>query len=415
MNNIKDSIRAATKSNVKNNKTIKISLFFLAIMLIMSGHGIIIPFLTVMVNKNEPIVAGIVTSAFSVGGLLSAPIIGNFVNNKKSKDILQLTLFAYFIVMLLTFLVINNSNPFPLIILRFLTGVLMSTGFAAVETYISKNEEEENQSSYFLFISFANFIGMVLGPTLGFFMIAQHSNYPILFVLFGIAILTIGLIHIFVKEDSTDTTSLLSPSSDNPFVTLYTEFKIVYQLKTILFSLIAFATFGFVITSFEAFSIPFILKHYTKIFLQTPLWMLLLELLAIGIVSLIYLFIFNPRVISKFGAFNVIITTAFISSISFGLFIIYPSIYVMLLLIFVGVISMAVFSNAIIYYLSTNYDNKGFILGLKNSSMSIGSAVGPIMSGILYAFNPNFFIISISLLLFTIGITGIFLRKAKEI
>src|SRR5699024_7727091 len=104
---------------------------------------------------------------------------------------------------------------------------------------------------------------------------------------------------------------------------------------------------------------------------------LIVEGLILLILALFYLFAVNPKLIEKYGALKVVLGSGFTGALSFLCFAFLPSLNILAIVITFAAVSIAVFSNAIVYYLSTNYENKGFILGLKNSSLNIGSIIGP--------------------------------------
>lgn len=385
-------------------------IFIASIALTMIGQGLIIPLLTKIINSNieSSLIIGIMIASYSLGTLLSAPFSGDYINSNGSKKTLELSLITY---MILLFLTLNSHHIIIIIILRFLSGVFMSLIFACIETYIAKHQAVNNRSVDYLLISISNSIGMILGPILGILLLTNFKNSLLVFLIF-VSIVLILLIHYNIDEQST--LSLPHKLDTHSFVQ---DFKILSKNSYIVYVLVAFAIFGFISTSFESFGLSYITLNYDILPLVHNILFYLsyvIEIILIIIVSIIYLFCFNPTTIKNLGSYTIIFLSSLITAVSLFFAIITSNFYIFILVIGIMVVGLSVYSNSIILFISQIDYNKGLALGLKNSMMGVGGFLGPILSGYLFAINQNFFILFLIFLLLIIALWNILLSKYKR-
>lgn len=390
---------------LQKSKFIRFILFFLSIVLVMIGHGIIIPIITDFITLEyiDPITVGIIIASYSFGSLVSAPFIGNYINKNSSRIVLQISLILYFISLLLVF---STSNILLIIIIRFISGILMSATFSAVETYISKYETIESQSKFFIIISSANSIGMTIGPVIGAFIL-YSNNLNLIYALGFIAILLSIAVHFSLTNEDKNK-KIINPNQ----IFIFKEVKEIIKDKKTLFALGSFAMFGFITASFEGFGFSFLILKYHNTIQYYSITIILFEIIALVFFSLLYLLFINPKIVKVFNPFSILICSAFIAALSFFLMFWNLHFYFFILIVTISFVSLLIFSNSIILFLSISGPNKGLILGLKNSAMGIGAIFGPILSGVIYSFNSGYFLLMISLILFIISIFGtLFLNK----
>lgn len=391
-----------------SKKTVRLFLFFLSIVLVMIGQGIVIPIVTELLTlqKASPLLVGIIVSAYSLGSLLFSPFIGNYINRTSSKNILQYSLIFYFITLLLLF---STTNIFLIICLRFIGGILMAATFAAVEIYISKNESLTEQSKLFLIISSANSIGMSIGPIIG--TIIVYTKSP--FLLYSLGFLSIVL-SILVHFSLNEVQKQKSNSSQNinlQVKTFFNELLFLFQDPKTLYALTSFAVFGFITNSFEGFGLSFLINKYSSVFQNYNLTFIILEILLLVILALFYIFLINPILLKKYSPFESLIASSLISSANFFLMIFNINLYLFIIIVTLSFLGLVIFSNSIILYLSLSGPNKGLVLGVKNSAMGFGAIIGPIVSGMVYSINSSLFIVFIGAILILISAWGMILLK----
>jgi DHA1 family multidrug resistance protein-like MFS transporter len=120
-----------------------------------------------------------------------------------------------------------------------------------------------------------------------------------------------------------------------------------------------------------------------------------LVILIVGIIGTIVQGVLVGRLINKFGEEKVLTGSLIVSAIGFILMTTAPSFAWVLITTSLFYLGNSILRPALNTFISNLAGNKqGMVMGLNNSFMSLGNAVGPILAGMLFEWNihiPYFF------------------------
>lgn len=355
-------------------KRINLSLF-LIVFLIMIGQGIVVPKVTILITNGNTIGGALIVSSFSIGSLIMAPFLGKYISTIGPKKIIIFFLPFYALFISITLLLpITNLAILIIILLRFVSGFLLSAIYTSVEAIISVSETQKNQSKTFFNLSIINAIGMISGPFIGLFFSVYVALAYILTSLIIVYIISYKINYIY---------HYISPKK--------------LKLNVNFFHpLLGIFLFGFAISTFETFSIAYIYSTYH--IENYNIVVIILFSLFLFLLTLLYLFKINFKLLNIKSAFNFILFYSLIISISLIFLYFYNNIYIAILLFVLLGISLSGLANAILVFLSGHSKDKATVLSWKNTVLAFGTSIGPILSSFIYNINKNFFFIFLGIL-----------------
>ncbi len=356
--------------------TKRILLLCIIIIFVMVGYGIVIP-LTSFFKENlgfTNIEVALLFSLYALGQLISAPLIGisNDIYGNKKSIVIGFLLFIIFFT--ITF---SIKIPYLILFFRFLSGVLGGIVTISIENYIGQNSKEVDKVKFFTYTSLSIGIGMTLGPIIGVLIIVAQK-----IVLSSILVISILLIIIVYYKLKDDKTTLNTEPVKSQF---YNSFIKSIKNKFNIFILAVFFLFGFISSSFEYKIFDFIKYNYKIV--NTSIILVLLCLLL----GIVYIIILNPKIVYKMSRINYISKNLVMIIISF-IIIIFSKNNINLFIF--GITLLIIYLATLISTLTTiitivNYKS-GFILGLRNSFLSVGAIFGPLITAFLDTYNQYF-------------------------
>lgn len=363
----------------------------------MAGYGIFIPIIAYNVHTGTSNLANqsLLLSMFAIGQFISSPILGSFSDYYGIKKTILMAIIGYFGTIFLT-LVVKN---FHLILgLRLISGIFAGGGVASVENYIAKMVTEKEKAYYYTFTSMSIGVGMIIGPILGFIYLKFNLMIAILMLILGCTIFIINKVLIVKDEVLEKKTSSYSKNFISDLKTISKNSKNIHILLTVFL-------FGFVASSFESIGLLYV---YT--YIKVDALNIIVSLILV-IVLIYYVMILSPKIINKYNKYH--LTFVQITAIILGLALTLVAKYPVLILfgLFAIICGMSSLISTLTTYTAELNKSAGIILGLRNSCLSIGSILGPILIGRMYDISAHLSIVGIILLCIVIIIVSVIYER----
>lgn len=319
---------------------------------------------------------GIIFASMNLGNFLMAPVWGNLGDIKNRKYIIAFTLFFYGVSQ---FFFGYFSNIYLIILVRFAAGFfaagVISNGLAHIsEDPYYETIRKRTISSFVSFFAIGGAAGYYLGGWVGTYFVGQESY--VLFTQAMVTMLVVVFFLIFVDVPNFNHQNKARPS----FINQIKQFK-TFSKPLMLLILIA-VIISIAHTNFSKYLDLYIndLGYSSKDIGQ---------LVAVtGLLTLVINWFVVPKMIKHVKATTTLISAVIISAVfSFLTFYldqthIYFYVYTFYLLYIVG---KAIYEPTLTYHLS-NFDevSPGMIMGIRQSAISLGAVIGPLLGGYLY-------------------------------
>lgn len=317
---------------------------------------------------------GIFFATMSIGNFLGSPFFGSLSDNHGRVKYLIIGLLGYGISQLgFGF----NSNPFIIVIFRFLGGFFVTSYVTTIMAYLTDITNKENRLKFIAYYSAATTIGGALGSLLG--GVIGNSNYKYtFFVQFLLCIFTSLLIFMLMGETIERKTEKVKISLNNFSIRNYGN----HLTKNIVLVIIIIMIFFFASTSYNSS-----INYYIESVLNLPPSFNGIFLSIAGIVGFLANLIVTPYLGKKFKDITIFKTLTLLLGISLILSIFAPNntLFFICMILFVALASIHVpLQQSILTKMSK--DNYGSIMGLLNSSKSIGMICGSLFAGFIFDF-----------------------------
>lgn len=350
---------------------------------------------------------GIIYASMNLGNFLMAPVWGNLGDVKNRKNVIAITLFFYGVAQFFFGLF---SNVYLIILARFFAGFfaagVISNGLAHIseDPYYDKFRKK-TISSFVSFFAIGGAGGYYIGGWIGSFLTGNESY--VLFIQSIITTLVVIFFLIFVDIPRFNHLNKERPS----FISQFKQFK-SFSKPLILLIVIA-VIISISQTNFSKYLDLYIndLGYSSKDIGQ---------LVAVtGLLTLVINWFVVPKTIKHVKATTSLIFSVFLSAIfSFLTFYldqtnIFIYVYTFYLIYVIG---KAIYEPTLTYHLS-NFDevSPGMIMGIRQSAISLGAVIGPLLGGFLYKdLNAGMFFIMSGLLVIS-GILLIYYVKLRGV
>lgn len=348
---------------------------------------------------------GVIFATMNLGNFVMAPVWGNLGDLKNRKFIIAFTLIFYGIAQ---FFFGFFSNIFLIIIARFFAGFfaagIISNGLAHIsEDPHYQHTRKKMISSFVSFFTIGGAAGYYLGGVVGNFFIGKES-----YVLYTQAVVTFivaGYLILFVRMPNFN-----QKTKERP--TLISQLKQFRHFSKPLMILIFIA----VVVSIAQTNFSKYLDLYINDLGYTAKD--IGELVAVtGILTLLVNWFIVPKLIKHIKPETSLILAITLSAVfSFLTFALDQSNIFLWVYTFylVYIIGKAIYEPTLTYHLS-NYDevSPGMVMGIRQSAISLGAIIGPIIAGFLYKdLGVGMFYILSALLLFS-AIMLIYYKKLR--
>lgn len=348
---------------------------------------------------------GVIFATMNLGNFVMAPVWGNLGDLKNRKFIIAFTLIFYGIAQ---FFFGFFSNIYLIIIARFFAGFfaagIISNGLAHIsEDPHYQHTRKKMISSFVSFFTIGGAAGYYLGGVVGNFFIGKES-----YVLYTQAVVTFivaGYLILFVRMPNFN-----QKTKERP--TLISQLKQFRHFSKPLMILIFIA----VVVSIAQTNFSKYLDLYINDLGYTAKD--IGELVAVtGILTLLVNWFIVPKLIKHIKPETSLILAITLSAVfSFLTFALDQSNIFLWVYTFylVYIIGKAIYEPTLTYHLS-NYDevSPGMVMGIRQSAISLGAIIGPIIAGFLYKdLGVGMFYILSALLLFS-AIMLIYYKKLR--
>ncbi len=376
-------------------------LLCLIIVVVMAGYGLFMPIIPYLieVKKINASVASLLLSFYALGQFISSPIFGNYADHNGSKKTLLVGLIGYFTSLTLS---LSTLNLFVMLPLRLISGAFAGACVSSVENYIGKMTDEKKRAENYTMTSLAIGIGMSIGPVLG---IGYLLNYYLVTIIIGlIGVMAILAVKFLIIDDVRN----LEQLSEITFKKLLTNLQTAASDSRNRYILLSFFLFGLITSGLEAIGIVYVMHFVT---ISIPLIIITIICLCLLAIFIMYI---NPKLINRYNKMT--LSLNLISLIIIGLILIMCTFSSNLMVI--GAFLMVGAMSALIISLTTliteiNH-NSGLMLGARNSTLSLGSIVGPILLSTIYDINANLTMLGLIVVAIIVLIIGQNIRRKNE-
>ncbi|TET46821.1 MAG: MFS transporter [Dehalococcoidia bacterium] len=372
----------------------------LAIFSSMLGAGIVVPLLPLYAESMgaSGLWLGFIFAGFSISRTIFTPIFGRLSDRKGRKLILCVGLFAY---ALISFTFVLATSVYQLVLVRTVHGITGAMILPIAQAYIGDLSPEGEEGKWMGYSNAAFFSGFGVGPLMGGVLAAQWGM-NLAFITMGVLNLLAFLIAVIMlprsdqrKQAAATPVSFLDMRRSGTMVGLF-NFRLAIAMGR---------------SSFFTF-----LPLLAAISLGLPANLIGI-LIAVHVLLISILGVPGGRIADIFNRRMLVIIGSLVTSIYMFLVPLSPSFWPLLALCILGSVGSAIATPAVMA-LTVEEGRKygmGSAIAAITMAMSIGMAVGPILSGVIVDFiNINAaFYFNAGLALFGAALFAWFTRPGK--
>lgn len=352
-----------------NKRNLSILFFTLTVMLM--GFGMVIPIMPFYIESlgANGTTLGALMAIFSIMQFIFSPIWGSLSDRHGRKKLLLLGTLGNGISMLLFGL---SNQVWMLFASRALAGILSSATFPTAMAYISDSSDERNRGGGMGIIGAAMGVGMILGPGLGGWLGGINLSLPF-YVAFGLSILSMVLIYIFLPESLPDHKRAVQVRVSGPRI------NILWNALTGPMGFLMALTFMvfFALANFES-----VFGLYGQARFNYGPEQVGTIMMVVGVASSVMQGFMTGPATRRFGEDKVIRWSLIGSAVGFGLMLLAANTASILVTTGLFALANAMLRPAIASKVSYQAgDQQGAILGINNSFTSLGRVVGPLWAG----------------------------------
>ncbi|GIN96945.1 tetracycline resistance MFS efflux pump [Siminovitchia terrae] len=366
----------------KPSKINTLFILMVCVFIATAAFGLIIPILPAFMDKfnTNGQMMGLLVATYGIIQLFLSPVAGRFADRYGRKRIIVMGL----ICLTLSQLFFAFSVHFWVLFLgRFLTGIAVSLLIpGAMACIIDITTEEERTKGLSLLNASISF-GFVIGPGIGGFLTAYGLSVPFYFaaVLSFVAFLLSFFLLPESLEKKTQMAKAETVSTKSMIQQLLRSVQVPYVVPLLLVFLYSVSLY-----IFEAIFGLFVDKQFGYTAKDIAM-----VITISALVSVIVQLTLTNKFVSLFGESKVMNGTMIAGGISF-LFLLFTtrfwSILLLTCLLYTATSILRPVINTVLSKLAVN--EQGFIAGMNNAYVSLGSVVGPILGGILFDINTYF-------------------------
>lgn len=384
---------------------------FIAVTISIIGYGLIIPYLTLLKTLYGvgAFAMGLVLSLYALGQFIAGPFMGDFNYRYGEKLVLIIGLLVFALTTSLTFIF---DNFYLILIFRFLSGFSSAAILVSAETYAATKFERKYITKFMAFLSVSGGLGIFLGLYLGqrSLNIASTGITSVIgYYILSILLLAL-LIFLFIPNQKVIKERRIDKSQKfyTYFVNLFKSIHMLSKDKVILFILYGFFIFGYTTTSLEGFGFDYVKTTY-----DFDSRLVILEIIIVMIYVLIYFFLINPYLEAKLGHLKMLILHATTCALSLLVLFTFENIFIFTPFLIAILITISFVSSVLVAYVSDISDNPQLVLGTKNSIVSMGMIIGPIISGVFYEIKHTYLFLHLSVFFIILIIIAAYFNHKK--
>ncbi|MGM7700147.1 MFS transporter [Pseudalkalibacillus sp. Hm43] len=362
----------------KQKKTAPLLLLMLNLFIIMVGIGLVIPILPYYVEAFNATGRdlGLLVASFAFMQFLLAPFWGRLSDRIGRKPLITLGMFGFAAA---EFIFAFATDLWMLYASRILAGTFGSAIMPTAMAYVADVTSEEDRGKGMGLLGAAMALGIVIGPGIGGWLAEIELSLP--FLIAGCAGTLAAIVSVFMlKETLSDADKEAAKNEEkvNHLVRMMTALKSPVGFLLVLVFVMSFALANF--TSIFGF---YALKRYG----YDPAEVGVIVAVT-GVIGAIAQGTLVGRLTKRFGDNRVVSGSLLLSAIGFVLMVFafdYVTVLLTVSIFFLGNSILRPSLNSFISKLAGK--QQGTIMGLNNSFLSLGNAVGPVVAGFLFEVN----------------------------
>ncbi|MEI4771813.1 MFS transporter [Psychrobacillus sp. FJAT-51614] len=373
----------------------------------MAGIGLVIP---VMPQYLETFgvagqALGLIIASFALGQFLFSPLAGDLSDTLGRKKLIMVGLVIFSASQLWFGLA---THEWMLYVARFVTGIGGAFLIPATMAFVADITSIEERGKGMGLLGASMSLGFMIGPAIGGFLASVSLSFP--FFMASLAAILSAIISLIILPDIKNAVAEIPPEKkarENILTQMKNSVKTPYFMMLII---IFVFTFG--ISNFQTTFSLYVDHKYN----YTPKDIAVVLTVG-GFIGVIVQTLVVERLFKRFGELNVILVNLVVAALALLLFFFVNSFW--LVLVAASIFSTATTLirpavNTVVSKLAGN--EQGFAAGMNNAYMSLGSMIGPALAGMFFDINMNLpFIVGTIILLFSWGLTLIWIRRKKPI
>ncbi|GGB65977.1 MFS transporter [Fictibacillus barbaricus] len=346
--------------------------------IIMVGIGLVIPIVPYYIEAFNASgrELGFLIAIFAFMQFLFAPIWGRLSDKIGRKPLVALGMFGFAAG---EFIFAYASGLWMLFLSRAVAGIFGSALMPTAMAFVADVTPEKDRGKGMGMLGAAMALGIVIGPGIGGWLAEIELNLP--FILAGIAAALGGIVSIFFLPESLSAEDKETAKQQEKTSLLL---NMASALKSeIGFLLILIFTISFALANFQAIFGFYMLKKFG----YDPSEVGILVAVT-GIVGVVVQGTLIGRLTNRFGEKKVVKGSLLLSAIGFLSMTFafnYATVLLTISLFFLGNSLVRPSVNALLSKMAGQ--NQGMVMGLNNSFLSLGNAIGPVLAGLLFEWN----------------------------
>lgn len=358
----------------------RIWIIFLIIFVNLLGFGIILPLLPYYVESlgAGAMTVGLITAAFSLFQIISAPILGELSDKFGRRPILVISILGTAI----SFGLLGIANSIPLLFLSRIIDGATGGNISTAQAYIADITTKENRTQGMGIMMAAFSLGFILGPALGGLLSVYGYAVPA-FVAGAIALVATIITFFFLPESLKRGTVVKSveKSRKRYFMNIKDFYDALSHPEVGTMLSISFLTmfaFSLMQGTFALFT-----EHTLNLTAQTN-GLIFAYLGFIGIVVQIFLL---KRILKFFPEHRIVNLSIIFLAISLALIAVSSNLSMLIIAITILSVANAVSGPVIAGHISklTSEDEQGNIAGMSQSIGSVARLFGPLLGTFFYS------------------------------
>jgi DHA1 family tetracycline resistance protein-like MFS transporter len=356
----------------------RIWVIFLIIFVNLLGFGIILPLLPYYVESfgAGPIMIGLITAAYSLFQILSAPVLGELSDKFGRRPVLLLSIFGTAI----SFLLLGVARSLPLLFLSRILDGITGGNISTAQAYIADITTKENRTQGMGIMMAAFSLGLVLGPALGGFLSIYGYAVPA-FVAAAVAMIATACTYFFLPESrhpAAEAQTIVKKKrafSIRDFWDALTHPEVGLLLSISFMTMFAFALMQGTFALYTEHTLHLGAQANGLIFAYLGL---------VGIVVQIFLL---KRVLKLVPEHQLINLSTLLMAVSLGLIAISSNIVILLIAVTLLALTSSISRPVITGHMSkrTPDDEQGNIAGMNQSVNSVARLFGPLLGTLFYS------------------------------
>ncbi len=356
----------------------RIWVIFLIIFVNLLGFGIILPLLPYYVESfgAGPLMVGLITAAYSLFQILSAPILGELSDKFGRRPILLISIFGTAV----SFLLLGVAQSIPLLFLSRILDGITGGNISTAQAYIADITNKENRTQGMGIMMAAFSLGLVLGPALGGFLSVYGYAVPA-FVAAAVALVATVCTYFFLPESHHPTANAKTVVKKKRVFSVRDFWDALTHPEVGLLLSISFMTmFAFALMqgTFALYT-----EHTLHLGAQTNG----LIFAYLGLIGIIVQVFFLKKILKLLPEHQLINISTVLMAVSLGLIVISSNVILLLVAVTLLALSSSISRPVITGHMSkrTPDDEQGNIAGMNQSVNSVARLFGPLLGTFFYS------------------------------